>query len=124
MTSRRRFVAAVIAYGVAIAAGVSLVTALEPAPTWVGALVALTASVPATGMVLAGPLQLRRQDGVERSILLWSTSLAFFVTMTSSLTYGLLEAFARVLEPSASWAYSIGMGTWLASSLVLQRRLS
>jgi hypothetical protein len=123
-STRSRFVAAAVAYAVVVATGVSLVNALDPAPTWVGALVAMAAAVPGLGMILMGPMRLRRQDGLERSILLAATSVAFFVTMAASMTYGLLEAFADAPKPSAWWVYSFGMIAWLVSSVVMQRRMT
>jgi hypothetical protein len=53
-----------------------------------------------------------------------SISIAFFVTVLASLSYGLLEAFAGAPRLSALWTYTIAMLTWGFATLILARRLS
>ena len=120
---RLRFTAAMLAYLVLIALGVSLRDRWEDAPAWLGPLFALAAALPAAAAVLMGPLMLRRQEGLEREVLMRSASVAFFTTMIASLTYGLFEAFAEAPNQSAWWVYLLGMGAWAATSLVMQRRM-
>ena len=120
---RIRFTAAMLAYVLLIALGVSLRDRWEDAPAWLGPLLALAAALPAAAAVLMGPLMLRRQEGLEREVLMRSASVAFFSTMIVSLTYGLFEAFAEAPNLSAWWVYLLGMCAWAAASLVMQRRM-
>ncbi|CAN5878090.1 hypothetical protein BH23ACT10_BH23ACT10_28610 [soil metagenome] len=93
-------------------------------PAWVGVLVTATAAVPALVMLVAGAASEHRADGVERDLLYRSTSVAFFVTMAVTVTYGLLETFADFAAASAWWFYGIGMVTWGITSLLLQRHFT
>ncbi len=121
---RFRFAAAILAYVLLIAVGVALRDRWGEAPAWLGVAIALVAALPAAAAVLVGPWMLRRQEGVERELLMRSASVAFFSTMVASLTYGLFEAFAAAPNLSAWWFYSLGMLAWLGISLVMQRRMA
>ncbi len=79
----RRFIVAAIAYLGAIALATTVVNRVDPVPLWLGASLALVALVPALYMMLSGPRLETRREGVERSVTLRSTSLAFFVTMAA-----------------------------------------
>ena len=66
----------------------------------------------------------RKTKELERVLFTEGTSLAFFVTMISALTYGLLESWVDAPRLSAWLMWSIGMGSWAVLSLVLRRRVS
>jgi hypothetical protein len=118
------FWTATLAYIAVCVGGVTLVHTVQPPPAWLQGGIVVTAGGLALVMLLYGPLQLRRREGVERSILVRSTSLAFFVTMATVLVCGLLEAFVRTAPLSAWWVWSVGMVSWLIVSLTLQWRLT
>ncbi len=127
---RRPFAAAAFAYVLLIFVGVFVIYRLEgadrseSAPAWVGVVLALAAALPAVTMIVVGPLMLRRQEGMEREVLMRSASIAFFSTMVAALTYGLFEAFAGAPNLSSWWTYVLGMCAWMGASVVINRRMT
>lgn len=100
---------------------------LEAAPggaTWLRLALAAVAAAPMLVLLGRGRRLMLALEGIESSIYLRATSLAFFVTVVASLVYGLLEAFAGAPRPSALWAYVLAMGTWGLATAWLSWRVS
>lgn len=76
--------------------------------------------VPAAYALLSGAFVIERRDGVERTLLHRSTSIAFFATMVTCVTLGLVERLTHQEPISAWWLYTAGMLTWA----VAHRRLA
>lgn len=121
---RGAFFVALIAYGAIVVSGTLLLNLSDPPPGWLGPLIAALAIPPAVVMVIAGPLSVRRQDGVERDVLYRSSSLAFFVTMITVVTSALVQAFSGGPTVSPWWYWSVGMATWGVAAVVLHHKLS
>jgi hypothetical protein len=66
----------------------------------------------------------RKSKELERLIFNEGTSIAFFVTMLSALTYGLLESWVEAPHMSAWATWMVGMGSWGLLSIALRRKVS
>lgn len=106
----RTFTLAVVASVAIVIVSAMLLT--ESSPTWLGAVIAGIAAIPALVALRVGAINFAHRDGVERAVILRSTSIAFFATMATVLTYGLFESFADLPAASSRAFYSVGMATW------------
>jgi hypothetical protein len=102
----------------------SRLASLDPRPD--NALIAVAAGsvIAAVGFIAATMRRGRQSTELERMLFAESTSLAFFVTMSGAVTYGLLEAWVDAPKLSMWIVWSVGMGAWLVLSIVLNRRYS
>lgn len=121
--ARRRFAIAISVYIVIVVGGSFMLNHLEPTPRWLAPAIAIAAAIPALYSILVGQATTRRHEGVERDILYRSTSVAFFVTMAFSLSTAVFDSFVRGTAPHPWWFYTVGMLTWLVSTLVMRGRL-
>jgi hypothetical protein len=65
----------------------------------------------------------RASEGVEHKVMLQSTFVAFFFTMTFSVAYAFLEFLARAPHLNMIVIWTIGMGSWIVASAVISRRV-
>ena len=121
--ARRRFAIAIGLYVVIVGGGSFALNRLEPRPQWLAPAIGIAAAIPALYSILVGQATTRRHEGVERDILYRSTSVAFFATMAFSLSTAVFDSFVRGTAPHPWWFYTVGMLTWLVSTLVMRRRL-
>jgi hypothetical protein len=84
----------------------------------VGTIVASVAGVFFT--VRAG----RAKRELDRMLFTEATSVAFFVTMMSSLGYALLEVWIDAPRLSMWFVWTVGMGAWIVTSTIFRRRYS
>lgn len=119
----RRFAIAIGLYIAIVAGGAYALNHLDPKPRWLAPAIAIAAAIPALYSILVGPATTRRHEGVERDILYRSTSVAFFATMAFSLSTAVFDSFVRSAAPHPWWFYTVGMLTWLVSTLVMRWRL-
>lgn len=95
-----------------ILAAVLLVLLVEPAPGWAAAALAAFAT---GGLILVAVVVGRsalRRDGVERTVGVEASALAFWITMGGVLTYGIVDAFADVPGLLAPWVLFFGFVSW------------
>jgi cation transport ATPase len=121
--ARRRFAIAMGLYVVIIAGGSYALVHMKSRPGWLAPVVGVAAAVPALYGLLVGQATTRRYEGIERDIMYRSTSIAFFTTMAFSLATALYATFMRTTGPHPWWFYTVGMLTWLVTTLVMRRRL-
>ncbi len=110
-------------YFVLVGAG-SIFQSHKPQPTW--ALIAIAAGtiVSSVAGTLSAFLGGRRSKEVDRLMFTESITIAFFVTMLFALSYGLLEAWFKAPKLSMWLVFTVGMVSWVVSSLVFRRRYS
>ena len=89
-----------------------------------GPVAAAVAASIAVAAVLVGVRKERAKAGIEREVFLRATSIAFFVTVLSSVVYALFESLAGAPTISMWAVWSVGMASWAVAATVLQRRLS
>lgn len=121
--AQRRFAIAMGLYVLIVVGGSYALNHLEPRPRWLAPAIALAAAIPALYGILVGQATMRRHEGVERDILYRSASVAFFVTMAFSLSTAVFDSFVRGTAPHPWWFYTVGMLTWLVSTLVMRYQL-
>jgi hypothetical protein len=102
----------------------SLLQGLEPRPD--AALIAIAAGtvVAAACAVVLLVIHGRRTRELDRMLFTEATSVAFFVTMVSALSYALLEAWIEAPKLSMWFVWTVGMGAWIVASTVFRRRYS
>jgi hypothetical protein len=100
----------------------SVLQAQEPRPD--AALIGI-----AVGTIVAGVAGIfltaragRSTRELDRLLFTEATSVAFFVTMMSSLGYALLEVWIDAPRLSMWFVWTVGMGAWIVASTVLKRR--
>jgi hypothetical protein len=72
---------------------------------------------------VVGRSALRRQ-GVERTVNIEASALAFWITMGGMLTYGLVDAFADVPALVAPWVLFFGLISWGVAQAARLKRYS
>jgi hypothetical protein len=91
----------------------------------IGWLTAAIATVAVAGLmtvaVVVGRAAMRR-EGVERSVNLQASALAFWLTMAAVLTYTMIDAFADVPALRAPWVLFVGMVSWAVAQGARLRR--
>jgi uncharacterized membrane protein YdcZ (DUF606 family) len=95
-----------------IAASIVLTLATDRPPRW---LAATTAAVAVAGLVAVAVVIGRsamRQEGVERTVNVEASALAFWMTMGAVITYQLIDSFADVPAIRAYWVLLGGMLAW------------
>jgi hypothetical protein len=121
MRPTRWFLLGMTAY-VVLTVGGSLLIDAASLPRWVDGLAALIPSLAATIAIVSQVQAARAREGIERTALLESTSLAFFVTVLACLSYGFFQVWAKAPSLSGFWVYGFAMVSWAAISLVYTRR--
>jgi hypothetical protein len=121
--ARRRFACGIGLYILIIVGGSYALNHLKPRPVWLALAIGIAAAVPAIYSILVVQATTRRHEGVESDILYRSTSVAFFATMAFSLSTAVLDSFVHGTAPHPWWFYTVGMLTWLVSTLVMRRQL-
>lgn len=121
---KRRFWLAIGAYVVILTVAIRWLNTLETVPFWAGPLAVLVCLLPAGYALASGAILTERHDGLERSLLHRSTSIAFFVTMVTCVTLGLMEGLTRTGPISAWVIYTVGMLTWVVAHKRLATRLA
>jgi hypothetical protein len=104
--------AGVVVWVGGILAAVLLVLLAESAPRWAAAALAAVAT---GGLMLVAVVVGRsalRRDGIERTVGVEASALAFWVTMGGVLTYGIVDAFADVPRLLAPWVLFFGLISW------------
>jgi multisubunit Na+/H+ antiporter MnhB subunit len=102
----------------------SVLQAREPRPD--GALIAIAVGTIVTGVVgLVYVARKGRQSReLDRMLFTEATSIAFFVTMVSAISYALLESWIDAPKLSMWFVWTVGMGAWIVASSVFRRRYS
>jgi hypothetical protein len=105
-----------------IAASLVLTLATDQPTEW---LIGFIAAVSVGGLmavaVVIGRSALRRQ-GVERTVNIQASALAFWITMGALLTYSMIDAFADVPAVRAQWVLFAGLVSWaVAQAARLER---
>ena len=107
--------------GLLTAIGLTLAT--DP-PPWLPPAVA---AVAVAGLILTATVVARsglRSDGVERTVNIEASALAFWITMGALLTYSLIDAFGDVPAIRASGVLFFGLIAWSAAQAARLRRYS
>ncbi|GIE93767.1 hypothetical protein [Paractinoplanes rishiriensis] len=104
--------AGVVVWVGGISGAVLLVVLAEAVPTWAAATLAAVAT---GGLMLTAAVVGRsalRRDGLERTVNVEASALAFWITMGGVLTYGIVDAFADVPRLLAPWVLFFGLVSW------------
>lgn len=117
-----QFVVGMLTYLAIVTAGaIALNEQSSDASRWAVAVGSILAAL----VWLTGTIRfIRRTTEVDRFISLESTSIAFFVTMVSVLTYALLESWIELPKLSMWFPWTVGMGTWAILTIVVKRKVS
>jgi hypothetical protein len=73
------------------------------------------------GVALLGAFIHRRLRELDKEVALRATSIAFFVTMASAAAYAQFETLDGAPHLSMWLVWTIGMGTWLATTMAVSR---
>jgi hypothetical protein len=120
---RSAVVGAIGLYVVLVGVG-SVLQTQEPRPS--GALIAIAiGTIVAAGIALFASVRKgRRSRELDRMLFTEATSVAFFVTMLSAVTYALLESWVDAPKLSMWFVWTVGMGAWIVSATTFKRRYS
>lgn len=83
--------------------------------------VALAPATPVLFVFLAGYRLYRTTDEFAQRMMTESLAIAGVITALAAVTYGFLQN-DLLPRPSAWWVWSLFMGAWAVSSIVLRRR--
>jgi hypothetical protein len=102
----------------------SALQAREPRPD--GALIAIAAGTIVSGVVglLLVARKGRQSRELDRMLFTEATSIAFFVTMVSAISYALLESWIDAPKLSMWFVWTVGMGAWIVASTAFRRSYS
>ncbi len=93
-------------------------------PDWSRTGIGLVAATAAITSLTVAAVSARRVEGVERYVFGEATSASFFVTMGAALAYALLEVTAGAPTISMWAVWTVGMLSWVATSVVVSRRVT
>ncbi|HYN92271.1 MAG TPA: hypothetical protein VES42_00255 [Pilimelia sp.] len=95
-----------------IIAAVVLELGAAASPEWLTGVVAALAVL---GLMLVAGVVGRsalRREGVERTVGIEASALAFWVTVGGAFTYGMIDAFADLPALRAPWVVAFGLLSW------------
>ena len=116
----REFLAAGIAYGVALYLADFVVNA-NPDATW-RYIVALLPVVPGAFIVIAAVRFHRRIDELQQRITLEAIALAFAATAVTTFTYGFVEEAVDIPRINWTWVWGVMAPLWLICDFIVRRR--
>jgi hypothetical protein len=93
-------------------AAVLLTVAVDRPSTWLAAGAAAVAVAGLIAVAVAVARAALRRDGVERAAYVEASALAFWITMGSTFTYGIVDSFADVPPLRMPWLLAFGLFTW------------
>jgi hypothetical protein len=93
-------------------AAVLLTVAVNRPASWLAAGAAAVAVAGLIAVAVAVARAALRRDGVERAAYVEASALAFWITMGSAFTYGLVDSFAGVPPIRMPWLLALGLLTW------------
>ncbi|XVU21774.1 hypothetical protein ACQPZJ_31460 [Actinoplanes sp. CA-054009] len=104
--------------GIASALAVTLI-ADEPGP-WTAATIACVATAGLLAVALVVGRSALRREGVERTVAVESSALAFWATVGAALTYTIVDSFADV--PALKGVLLFGLFAWCVAQAMRQER--
>jgi hypothetical protein len=105
-----------------IAASVVLTVATDQPARWLTAAIAALAVGGLIAVAVVIGRSSMRQEGVERTVNIQASALAFWIIMGAALTYGMIDAFADVPALRPPWVLFAGMMSWaVAQAARLER---
>ena len=108
-------------YAFLLAIAVVVLNVVNHPPVALAVVIALLPPLAAVGGILGQRRAIRSREGVERVVLTEATSMAFFLTALTALTYGFLQSWAGAPQLSMLWVYFFAMAAWALSSVWLSR---
>ncbi|MFG1996256.1 hypothetical protein ACGFJ7_40400 [Actinoplanes sp. NPDC048988] len=105
-----------------IAGAVARTLIAEEAEGWVAAAVAGVAAVGFLVVALVVGRAALRREGVERTVAVESSALAFWATVGAALTYSIVDSFADVPALKGPWVLLFGLLAWTVAQATRQER--
>lgn len=98
-----------------IAASVVFALATDESAEWAAPTLAALAVGGLMAIAIVIGRSAMRQEGVERTVNIQASALAFWITMGALLTYSMIDAFAEVPAIRPQWVLFAGLIFWAAA---------
>jgi hypothetical protein len=105
-----------------VATSVVITLATDQPAGWLTATIAALAVGGLLAVAVVIGRSAMRQEGVERTVNIQASALAFWITMGGLLTYSMIDAFADVPAVRPQWVLFAGLMSWsVAQAARLER---